>query len=97
MTPLLRFGERPVFDELPDAQPAAVLNVTARYAPGIGVRQRLARRHRIRQSTKTTWRLIAVMAARVLLRLLRGCRPEQTDTGAIRAPKLKESIHGRDA
>jgi hypothetical protein len=34
----------------------------------------LARRHRIRQSTKTAWRLIAVMAARVLLRLLRGCR-----------------------
>jgi hypothetical protein len=35
--PLLHFGkiERPTFDEIPDAQPAAVLNVTAAYAPAL--------------------------------------------------------------
>jgi hypothetical protein len=34
---LLHFGkiERPTFDEIPDAQPAAVLNVTAGYAPAL--------------------------------------------------------------
>jgi hypothetical protein len=62
--PLLHFGkiERPTFDEIPDAQPAAVLNVTAGYAPALAfVNDRLVAiesSNRLKRSGK----LIAVMA-----------------------------------
>jgi hypothetical protein len=78
--PLLHFGkiERPTFDEIPDAQPAAILNVTAGYAPALAFVNRLARRDRIQQSTETLRKLIAIMALGLLLCLFRGCRPWQT-------------------
>jgi hypothetical protein len=81
--------ERPAFNEIPDTQPAAVLNVTARYIPGIGVRQRLARLLSNSTIDKKTRRLIAIMAACALLRLLRGYRSGKTDAPAMNVSELK--------
>jgi hypothetical protein len=52
--------ERPAFDEVRTLQPAAILNVTARHAHGIGVRQRLACCNRIGQQLSCCSRFTAM-------------------------------------
>jgi hypothetical protein len=78
--PPLRFGkiERPTFDEIPDAQPAAAFNITAGDALALAFVNDWLVAIESSNRLKRCGKLIVVMALRVMRCLLRSCCPRQT-------------------